>query len=121
MVTDGKNVFVLKDSLESILARAGWAQPGSGSAIAAYARACETAGSPSCQQVATQVRPFMVAMTKLDANGVSTMVNAQTGTFYLYTEVLHHGQRLLWNVRVDMKPGANTVTLDQGNVAPIGR
>ena len=42
------------------------------------------------------------------------------GTFYVVadTSYTHH---LVWNVRVDLKPGANSITLDERNTTPIDR
>jgi len=62
-----------------------------------------------------------VAKTGFDANGTATFTNVpSTGTFYLLAETAreHH---LIWNVRVDLKPGANSIKLDESNTTPIDR
>ena len=116
----GKTVLVMKDSLENILA-AGWIPPGSSTrAVTAWAHACETR-NPLCQQGIEQVRPYVVASAKLDGNGGATLPNARTGTYYLVLQIPYNGLHLVWNLRVDLKPGANSVTLDQRNTTAIDR
>ena len=117
----GKTVLVVKDSLENILAGAGWIPPGSSAtAVASWAHACEKS-NPSCQQGIDQIRPYVVASAKLDGTGGFTFPNARTGTYYLVLQIPYNGLHLLWNLRVDIKPGANSVTFDQRNTTPIDR
>lgn len=117
----GLPIVILKESMESILARGGFGQAGSpGSALAAYARACQTR-APSCQQAIQQVTPYVLASTRLDPYGGTSFGQAQLGTFYVVLEIRYQGQHLLWNVRVDMKPGTNVLTLDQRNASPAVR
>lgn len=117
----GLPMMILKESLESILARAGFGQAGSpGSAVAAFSRACETR-SPLCQQAGQQVGPYVIASARLDSYGGTTFGQAQLETYYVVLETRYRGQRFLWNVRVDMKPGTNVLTLDQRNASPAVR
>lgn len=117
----GLPVVILKESLESILARGGFGQAGSpGSALTEYARACR-ARAPLCQQAIQQVTPYVLTSAKLDSYGGTTFGQAQLGTYYVVLEILYQGQHFLWNVRVDMKPGTNVLTLDQRNANPAVR
>ena len=67
------------------------------------------------------VRTNVVASTKLDVYGKAVFSNARTGTYYLLVDVPYNGSHLVWNLRVDLKPGANSVSLDQRNTTPIDR
>ena len=61
-----------------------------------------------------------MARAKFEPNGTATFNKVPSqGSFYIVadTSYTHH---LLWNVRVDLKPGANSITLDEGNKAAIG-
>lgn len=117
----GRTFLVLSDSLENILARAGWRSQGSsGSAISAWMQACDT-GAPSCRVGSEQLRPYIVANATLDKDGRTTFPDARTGTYYLFGRVLLDKVNLVWDLRVDLRPGANSVTLDQRNATPIGR
>jgi len=118
----GKTLIVLKDSFENVLAHSGVDTQGRSSRISAWSEACGTASSAQiCQAGLNGVRSYMVATTKLNANGSVTFPNVPTtGTFYVVTETLrsHH---LLWNVRVDLKPGSNSIRLDESNTTPVDR
>ena len=117
----GKSILVIRDSFENILATAGLTPPGSSTrALTAWARACETR-HPLCQQGIELVRPHLVASAQLDGSGRFTFPNARSGTYYLVGQTSYNGLHLVWNLRVDLKPGANSVTLDQRNTTPIDR
>ena len=111
----GITLIVLKDSLDTILARGGFGQVGSpGSGLTGYAQACQTR-TPQCQQAGQLVAPYMVANARLDTYGGTTFNGAQLGIYYVVLEARLKGQHFLWNVRVDMKQGANVLTLDPNN------
>jgi hypothetical protein len=116
-----KTILVLRDSFENILAKAGLVQPGSSTkALTAWAQACETR-NPLCQQGIEAVRQYVVASAKLDGNGAFTFDKARAGTYYLVGQTTYNGLHLVWNLRVDLKPGANSIRLDQRNTTPIDR
>lgn len=115
----GLTIVILKEGLDTILARGGFGQSSApGSALTAYARACETR-APSCRQAGALVAPHMVANAQLDPYGGTTFGQAQVGTYYVVVETRHQGQHFIWNVRVDMKQGTNVVTLDQRNARAL--
>jgi hypothetical protein len=118
----GKTLVVLKENLENVLANAGVSAQGRTSRVSAWAHACESSQSdPICQAGVNQFRNYYVATTKLDANGSASFTNIpRLGTFYLIVDTsrAHH---LMWNVRVDLKPGRNSIQLDESNITPIDR
>jgi len=118
----GKALVVLKDSLENVLAQGGVSAQGRRSRVSAWAHACEgSARDPICQQGVNAFRNYFVAKTGFDANGTAIFANVPSmGTFYLVVDTsrAHH---LMWNVRVDLKPGANSIKLDESNTTPIDR
>jgi hypothetical protein len=117
----GTTFLVLKESLETILVRAGVVQPGSStSAITTWLHACQSR-KPICQQATEQLRAYVVVNAKFDANGAVTFPNADAGTYYVFASSLDNRVPLFWNVRVDLKPGTNSVTLDQRNATSIDR
>ena len=65
------------------------------------------------------MRPAVVSNAQLDNSGGFVFQNARAGTFYLVLQTLYNGMHLVWNVRLDMKPGANSITLDQRNATPV--
>ncbi len=118
----GKTLVVLRESLENVLASAGVNAQGRSSRVSAWAHACEGSQSdPICQAGVNQFRNYYVAATKLDGNGSASFTNIpRLGTFYLIVDTsrTHH---LLWNVKVDLKPGRNSIQLDESNLTPIDR
>ena len=118
----GKALIVLKDNLESVLASAGIRAPAGSSSVAAWSHACErSTRDPVCLQGVNSMGNYAVARTGFDASGTATFNNVpSSGTFYVVTETAytHH---LVWNLRVDLKPGANAITLDERNATPIDR
>ncbi len=88
------------------------------SPLAAWAYACTTQ-SPVCQQALYDARPNSVAEAKMDQNARATLPGVPAGTYYLFAVAAYNKQLLVWDLRVDLKPGANSVILDQRNVAPL--
>ena len=118
----GKMLVVLKDSLENVLANAGVGAQGRSSRVSAWSEACGTAPRDQiCQAGINAFRSYAVASTRLDGNGATTFSNIpKTGTFYVVADTsrAHH---LFWNLRVDLKPGSNSVRLDESNTTPVDR
>jgi len=115
-------MMVLKEDLEAILAKAGINALPATSRISTWSRACERSPrDPVCQQGLGSLRTYVAAKATFDQTGTASFSNIPTlGTFYVLadTSYSHH---LVWNVRVDLKPGANSVTLDEQNITPIER
>ena len=73
------------------------------------------------RQGAKSLGNYMVAKTGFDANGTAIFNNVpSSGTFYVVadTSYTHH---LLWNIKVELRPGANAITLDERNTTPIDK
>lgn len=115
-----KPLAVLRDSLENVLAAAGINPQGAMSRAAIWAHACELAASdPVCQRGLAFFGGYAVARAGFDASGVATFNNVpNSGTFYLVADT-SYTNHLLWNVRIDLKPGANMVRFDERNTTPI--
>jgi len=119
----GKTMVLFKESFESFLRRKGMFQgpPGSSarvSPLAAWAYACTTQ-SPVCQQALYEARPNSVSEAKADPSGKATLPGVPPATYYLFAITVYDGKALVWDLRVDLKPGGNSVTLDQHNAAPL--
>ncbi len=119
----GKGVVLFKESFGGFLKRKGMFQgpPGSNikqSPLAVWAYACQT-GSPVCQQALYEMRPNSVAETRMDQNARATLPDVPAGTYYLYTIAVHNKQFLVWDLRVDLKPGPNSIVLTQVNSARL--
>ena len=119
----GKALMVLRESLEDVFAKGGLnAQPGSSSRISTWVRGCERGAADAiCQQGINALGTFVVARTGFDANGIATFNNVpSSGTFWIAADTGNTNHRF-WNVRVDLKPGANALTLDERNMTTLDR
>ena len=119
----GSPLVLFKESFEGFLRRKGMFQgpPGATvkvSPLAAWAYACQT-GSRACQQALYEMRPSSVGESKADAAGKTTLPGVPAGTYFLFSVARYNNQFLVWDLRVDLKPGANSVVLDQRNSAPL--
>src|SRR5688500_4158277 len=118
----GRGVLLLKESFENFLRRTEMFKgpPGSTSRVSplvAWAYACRTE-SPVCKQALYEARASFASNTKMDVGGRATFPGVPPGTYYVLVQAIANNQHLVWDLRVDLKPGANSVTLNQTNVAP---
>ena len=112
----GKTLMVLKEDLEGILTKAGINAPPPTSRISAWTGACQRSPrDPVCQQGINGLRSYVVATAIIDQNGTLVFNNIPTlGTFYVVADT-SYSNHLVWNVRIDLKPGANSLTLNEQN------
>jgi hypothetical protein len=113
----GKTVMILKDNLESILALGGvTARGGKSGAPRACARASTDA---TCKKGEEVLQFFLVTQTVLDANGSGNLANVpNVGVVYVMADAAA-SPHLLWNLRLDLKPGTNSITLTESNTTLI--
>jgi hypothetical protein len=121
----GKTFVLFKESFSAFLQRTGKFQgpPGrtaTASPLAAWVYSCQIQ-SPACAQTLYDARPNSVAEAKADLNGRATLPAVTPGTYFLFAITPYNQQPLVWDLRVDLKPGTNSVTLNQGNAAPLER
>jgi hypothetical protein len=119
----GKTFVLFKESFGAFLQRTGKFQgpPDSTakvSPLAAWVYSCQIQ-SPVCAQTLYEARPNSVSEAKADLNGRATLPALPAGTYYLFAIAPYNGKPLVWDLRVDLKPGANSITLNQGNVASL--
>jgi hypothetical protein len=110
----GRSFFVLRNSVDAVMAKAG-IQPAPGvSRLKSWALACNS-GLPACGQGTSALLAESAAVTKTDASGRGRLSPLPPGTYYVFGVAPNNAPPLLWNVKVDLKPGENAVTLDQRN------
>ncbi len=54
-----------------------------------------------------------------DANGSGTLPGVGPGTYYLMISARYNNRILVWEKAVQLRPGANTLTLDESNATPL--
>jgi hypothetical protein len=113
------SLIVIKQSFEDILRNAGFASStGRQSAIANWGELCR-AQSPRCKQGIDAMKDSYLRMIKLGPNGNVSFNNVPAQTMWLVAIVPYGNQHFVWNLRVDVRAGANSITFDKSNLAVI--
>ena len=117
----GTTFYVLKENLDAALARGGMQPPPGVSPLRAWIRACEAKQDATCSQGNRVFEASTVATLRTDLQGQAELGTLNAGTYYVYGGHQRYQQRnVLWNVRVDVREGANnSVKLDQANVMSV--
>jgi hypothetical protein len=114
----GRAFVLLRDSFDSVLAKGGFPVPAGIAPYRAMVAACAQR-TPDCQTAATAINGQTVAGIRTDATGKATFPGVVPGTYYLMGSMFSSGQILLWDIKVDLRAGANTIVLNQRNAAPV--
>ena len=57
----------------------------------------------------------VIHVGRLSAAGELQDTNVPVGTYWALIDFKLNGKHYIWNTRVDVRPGANTITLDEKN------
>jgi hypothetical protein len=112
----GATLMLLRDSLTNISSQAG-IQTSGGSPQTLIANACSQ-GVAQCQAMNQALLANTAAVAQTDATGRTTFPGVPPGTYYLMVSGRYNNQALNWNLKVDLKAGANSITLDEHNPKP---
>jgi len=113
------SLIVVKQSFEDILRNAGFGNATARqSAIANWGELCK-AQSPRCKQGFDAIKDSYLRMIKLGPNGNVSFTNVPAQTMWLVAIVPYGNQHFVWNLRVDVKPGTNSITFDKSNLAVV--
>lgn len=107
------SLILLRDSLTSISSHAG-IQASGGSPQAAIAKACSQ-GVTQCQAMTQALLTNTAAVAGADATGKATFPGVPPGTYYLSVSSPSNNHGLYVDLKVDLKTGPNSITLDQHN------
>jgi hypothetical protein len=114
----GRAFVLLRGSFDDVLAKGGFPVPAGTAPYRAMIVACAQK-TPDCQTAATAINGASVAGVRTDAAGKATFAGVTPGTYYLMGSIFTNGQVLLWNVKVELRPGMNTLALDVRNSATV--
>lgn len=122
--TAGKMFVLLRDNFDNVLANGGFAVPAGSSPYIAMLRAC-TNRTPDCQKASDAVNASAATGGRLDAAGKGTFAAVAPGIYWIMGSGVVSGATpadrkiLFWDLRVELRPGANSVTLDGSNGAVV--
>ncbi len=80
--------------------------------------ACGTR-TPDCQKSMDAIKASAISAVRADANGNGTLPGVPPGTYYLMISAPYNNQSLVWGQAVNLKPGANSITLSASNGTPL--
>jgi hypothetical protein len=118
-----KPLILFRESFGEFLKRKGTFQAPQSSPtrvppLGIWAYACQ-AGSPVCKQALYEMQPLSAGEVKTDVGGRGVLPAVLPGTYDLFSLAPYNVRLFVWDLRIDLKPGANSVTLDQRNSAPL--
>jgi len=110
----GHPYVLLRDEYNAALKKGGIDVPAGMPAQKFVASICGTR-TPECQKVLAVVTADAASAIRADITGKAAFPGVPPGSYYLMISTQFNQQNLFWGFKVDLQPGANTVTLDQRN------
>jgi hypothetical protein len=114
----GHPYILLRESYPDVIAKSGVTVPPGVSPYKFVGMACVNR-TPDCQKGNDAVKANAISAIRADANGSGTLPGVPPGTYYLMISTRYNNQPLIWGQAVQLKPGANTIKLDQSNATPL--
>ena len=110
----GHPFVLLRDDYDGAIRKAGIAIP-AGMTGQKYVGSVCGARAPECQKALAAVSADAATAMRADSNGKAALPGVPPGRYYLMISAQYNKQVLTWGFAVELKAGANTVTLDQNN------
>jgi hypothetical protein len=110
----GRPLVLLRDSYGDALAKGAVTIPPGMSPFQYVADTC-TSRTPECVKILDAVKVSAASAVRADGNGAGTFPGVPPGTYYLDITARVNNQALVWSQAVQLKAGANSLTLDQSN------
>jgi hypothetical protein len=114
----GHPYVLLRSSYADAIAKGGVSVPPGVSPYMYLGAACANR-MPDCQKILTAINADAASAVRADANGRGTFPGVPAGVYYLMISTRYNNQPLAWDRAVELKPGANSVTLDLNNATAI--
>jgi hypothetical protein len=116
----GHPYILLRDSYAGALAKAGVSVPPGVSPYKYVGAACGgPTKSPDCPKIMAAINAAAASAVRADANGSGTFPGVPPGTYYLMISTRYNNQALVWGQAVQLRAGANSVTLNPRDATPI--
>lgn len=118
----GQHVFVMRESLDSVLRKLGLPLPAGATPAQAMVKLAEACHTADCKPIYASLGQHFVASTALDAGGKATLsATAMTGPYYFFAVVHTTKGAFMWDVPVHVVAGDNTVALTAANAEVLGQ
>ena len=112
----GRPYLLLRDNLAAALSKAGATIPAGVSAHKAVKDACASQ-TPDCRKYLLAISADTATGLASDANGKVTLPGVPPGVYYLM--VSNQKNTTYWELKLQLKSGLNSATLDQHNATPL--
>jgi hypothetical protein len=116
----GHPYILLRDTYANALAKVGISVPPGVSPYKYVGSAC---GGPTraadCPKIMAAINASAASAVRADAGGNGTFPGVPPGTYYLMISARYNNQALVWGHAVQLKLGANSLTLNPGDATPI--
>ena len=117
----GTTLFLYKDSLVNVLRKAGASvapNATAGAALRAMLMSCKPPAD--CSAISDAMEPLIAARALMDSAGRSAITPpVPPGRYYVSVTARNRDSILVWDVKVDLKPGDNSVVLEQSNAETV--
>ena len=110
--------YLLKDPVDTALIKGGFQPPAGMSPISGMNFVC-TRQTPDCQKAVAAIIADSATAVKSSPDGKAVFPAVLPGFYYVFGMGQHQGKPLVWNVRVQIKAGDNSVTLDDRNASAL--
>jgi len=110
------SLVLMKDRFDNVLRKLGGPIPANATPLqtwATYVTACKPPAD--CKALNQSMNAFSAGGVKLDSNGKGSFPAVPPGVYYVMGMVAFENQPVYWDLRIELKPGTNSVTLNSGN------
>jgi hypothetical protein len=117
----GTTIFLYRDSLANVLRKAG-ASVATGATAGEALRAMVISCQPpaDCSAKAAAMEPLVAGRALIDSAGRGTITPpVPPGRYYVSVSARSRDSVLVWDIKVDLKPGDNSVVLEQSNAETV--
>ena len=110
------SLVLMKDRFDNVLRKLGGPIPANATPLQTWATYVTTCKPPAdCKALNQSINGFSAGGVKLDANGKGNFPAVPPGVYYVMGMVAFENQPVYWDLRAELKPGANTLILSVQN------
>ena len=114
----GRDIWVLRESIDGALMRAGFPASSDGSVLRNFGSACRQ-GLPICRQGMQAIAAARIGIVRTDADGHARTAALPVGRYHVFGDFVHNQRSMMWNLPVDVRSGDNELRLDLRNARAL--
>ncbi len=114
----GHHMILLHQSFADILAKTGFTPPPGKTIFQAWADSCSRR-EPRCQQALAAIAPGNAGVVTIGPDGKASFPAVPQGTYFVFGSVKLSDHALLWDLKVDARPGTQTIALEPRNAVSL--